>query len=88
MTAPAPTRPTVPYGAWPSPFTPDRLVAGAAAVGEVRADGADVWWSEQRPAEGGRTQLVRRGADGSVHDLFAPVDPAVGGGRAWNDGKA
>jgi dipeptidyl aminopeptidase/acylaminoacyl peptidase len=84
MTAPAPTRPTVPYGAWPSPFTPDRLVAGAAAVGEVRADGADVWWSEQRPAEGGRTQLVRRGADGSVHDLFAPVDPAVGGARAWN----
>ena len=40
----------------------------------------DVWWTEARPAEGGRTQLVRRTAAGTRHDLFGP--PADG--RAWN----
>ena len=29
-------------------------------VGEVAVDGDDVWWSEPRPSEGGRTALVRR----------------------------
>jgi dipeptidyl aminopeptidase/acylaminoacyl peptidase len=35
-------------------------------VGEVRVDGSELWWSEQRPAEGGRTALVKRSADGSL----------------------
>ena len=87
--SPRPERPTVAYGAWPSPFTPHRLVAGAAAVGEVRVDGDDVWWSEQRPAEGGRTQLVRRTPDGSTHDLFPAlagdrIDDIDADDRAWN----
>lgn len=84
-TAPTPSagRPVVPYGAWPSPLTPDRQVAGAAAVGEVRVDGDDVWWSEQRPSEGGRTQLVRRRPDGTTTDLFPAVRPD-GPDRAWN----
>ncbi|HRW36835.1 MAG: S9 family peptidase [Acidimicrobiales bacterium] len=73
----------LPYGSWPSPITAASLVAGAAAVGEVRADGEDVWWSELRPAEGGRTQLVRRSVGGGRHDLFPAVDPA-GEVRAWN----
>jgi dipeptidyl aminopeptidase/acylaminoacyl peptidase len=78
--------PTVaPYGSWPSPITAARLVEGAAAVGEVRVDGPDVWWSEQRPSEGGRTQLVRRSADGSLTDLFAPWVPEPSGAeRNWN----
>lgn len=76
-------RPEVPYGAWPSPITAARLVEGAASVGEIRADGADVWWSEQRPSEGGRYQLVRRTAAGSRHELFGPWDPDAAGG-AWN----
>ena len=75
--------PTAPYGAWPSPITAARLVAGAAGVSEIRADGADIWWNEQRPSEGGRYQLVRRSSGGNRHDLFPDWDPEVVGG-AWN----
>jgi len=57
--------PTVrPFGSWPSPIIASRLVESAAGVGEVRCDGADIWWAETRPGEGGRTQLVRCRAAG------------------------
>ncbi len=61
---------TLPFGSWPSPITAQRLVEGAAGVGEVRCDGVDVWWAESRPEEGGRTQLVRWGGDGVRHDVL------------------
>lgn len=77
------TTPVVPYGSWPSPITAARLVEGAAGVGEVRSDGADVWWSEQRPDEGGRYQLVRRTPDGERHDVLPAFDPS-GSDRTWN----
>ncbi len=67
-------RPVIAHGAWPSPITAARLVEGAASVSEVRSDGDDIWWSEARPTEGGRTQLVRRTAAGTRHDLFGPWD--------------
>ncbi|UOY01597.1 alpha/beta hydrolase family protein [Blastococcus sp. PRF04-17] len=51
-------------------------------------DGADVWWSESRPAEGGRSVIVRRSADGTVADVLAPPWNARTrvheyGGGAW-----
>jgi dipeptidyl aminopeptidase/acylaminoacyl peptidase len=73
----------LPHGSWPSPITAASLVQGASAVGEIRADGSDVWWSESRPGEGGRTQLVRRGAYGDRRDLFGAFDP-TGTRRNWN----
>ena len=78
--------PEVPYGAWPSPITAARLVEGAAGVGEIRADGNDVWWSEQRPGEGGRYQLVRYSSSARRHDLFPPWDAEAGpaGAANWN----
>ena len=75
--------PTVPFGAWPSPITAAKLVEGAAGVSEVRADGTDVWWNEQRPSEGGRYQLVRRSSGGQRHDLF-PAWDAEDPTAAWN----
>ncbi|MBX3313101.1 MAG: S9 family peptidase [Actinobacteria bacterium] len=74
--------PIVAHGAWPSPITAALLVEGAAGVSEVRADGTDVWWNEQRPTEDGRTQLVRWTA-GVRHDLFPPWDPDDPS-AAWN----
>ncbi|MGI8755330.1 MAG: alpha/beta hydrolase family protein [Acidimicrobiales bacterium] len=68
----------VPYGAWPSPITAARLVEGAASVAEIRADGNDIWWSEQRPGEGGRYQLVRYSSAARRHDLFPPWDAEAG----------
>ncbi|SVA52120.1 uncharacterized protein METZ01_LOCUS104974, partial [marine metagenome] len=45
----------LPHGSWPSPITARSLVAGAVGLGEVLVDGADIWWAEARPDEGGRT---------------------------------
>ncbi|WP_343983473.1 S9 family peptidase [Pseudonocardia aurantiaca] len=39
-------------------------------LAELCVDGADVVWSEGRPAEGGRTQLVRRAPDGTTVELL------------------
>jgi dipeptidyl aminopeptidase/acylaminoacyl peptidase len=58
-------------------------------LGELVLDGDDVLWAEGRPAEGGRTQLVRRRPDGTRTDLLAEgwnARTAVheyGGGGWW-----
>ena len=76
------------YGAWKSPITAENLVAGAAALEDVQTDGDDVVWSESRPDEGGRSQIVRRAPDGSLTDLLG-VDFSARtrvheyGGAAW-----
>ena len=61
----APSAPAVlPFGSWPTPITSELVVRAAVGFGGVVLDGGDVWWSEQRPEEGGRTQLVCRRSDG------------------------
>ena len=77
-----------PFGSWETPVTSAVVVAAAVRLGEVRTDGADVVWAEGRPAEGGRTQLVRRRPDGATTDLLpdgANARTAVHeyGGAAW-----
>jgi dipeptidyl aminopeptidase/acylaminoacyl peptidase len=80
---------TAPYGSWPTPFTSETVVSAAVRLGELHVDGADVVWAEGRPAEGGRTQLVRRSADGTVTDLLPEGFDArtavheYGGGAWW-----
>ena len=79
---------TVPHGSWPTPITSELVVAAAVALGEVHLDGDDIWWAEARPAEAGRTVLVRRTADGATTDLLpAPWNARTRvheyGGGAW-----
>ena len=59
-----------PHGSWPTPITSEVVVTAAVRLAELRVDGADVVWSEGRPAEGGRTQLVRRAPDGTTVELL------------------
>jgi dipeptidyl aminopeptidase/acylaminoacyl peptidase len=78
----------LPYGSWPTPITSELVTAAAVRLGEVRVDGADVVWAEGRPAEGGRTQLVRRTPDGATTDLLpdgrnARTAVHEYGGAAW-----
>jgi len=61
---------TMAYGSWPSPITATRLVEGATSPGRVLADGDDVWWSEARPEEGGRIQLVRLRPGAPAEDVL------------------
>ena len=73
---------------WSSQITAQMLVAGAAAPGEIWADGVDIWWCESRPDQGGRIQLVRRTPDGVRTDVLpegcsARTRVHEYGGGAW-----
>jgi hypothetical protein len=67
--------PRLAHGTWPSPIRVDDLIGGAVRVSEPWIDGDDVYWIEGRPAEAGRSVLVRRAADGMSYDVTpAPFD--------------
>jgi dipeptidyl aminopeptidase/acylaminoacyl peptidase len=78
-----------PFGSWPTPITSELVVAAAVRLGELQVDGADLVWSEGRPAEAGRTQLVRSSPDGTTVDLLPDGVSArtavheYGGGAWW-----
>ena len=57
------------YGTWPSPISAEAVAAQGVRLGSVVADRDDIYWLERRPNEGGRTALVRHGADGGQADL-------------------
>jgi len=84
MTGPAAPPTVAPYGTWSSPITTERIVAAAVGIGDVWVEGARTWWSEARPDEAGRVEVV---ADG--HDLLgAPWSARTrvheyGGGAWW-----
>jgi dipeptidyl aminopeptidase/acylaminoacyl peptidase len=73
---------TARFGAWSSPITADMIVASSIGLGEIQTDGADVYWLESRPQEGGRSVVVRRTADGAVADVTPPPGPS--GTAAFN----
>jgi dipeptidyl aminopeptidase/acylaminoacyl peptidase len=63
-----PVKAVSPYGSWASPITTDIILAGGLSFSEIRVDGDDVYWLEGRPAEAGRSVVVRRSIDGQEHD--------------------
>jgi dipeptidyl aminopeptidase/acylaminoacyl peptidase len=63
---------TAPYGSWASPISADLLLHHGRVQFRnqmLRWDGADLYWSELRPYEGGRIVVCRRHADGRIEDL-------------------
>jgi dipeptidyl aminopeptidase/acylaminoacyl peptidase len=77
------------YGSWTTPITSELVVRAAAVLGAVAVEGDDVWWSELRPEEGGRTQIVHKRGDGPAVDLLPAGFNArtavheYGGGAWW-----
>ena len=61
-----------PYGTWLSPISAEAVATQGVRLGSVTVDGDDVYWLERRPHEGGRSVLVRRGADGRHQELTPP----------------
>ncbi|MBI3978953.1 MAG: S9 family peptidase [Chloroflexi bacterium] len=64
-----------PYGSWKSPITPDLIAAGTISFGhggQIALDGEDIYWVEMRPAENGRSVVVRRTPDGQTADVTPP----------------
>ena len=74
---------TLPFGSWPTPITSELVVRAAARLGAVALDGDDVWWSELRPVEGGRTVIVRNGVDVLASPWNARTAVHEYGGGAW-----
>jgi dipeptidyl aminopeptidase/acylaminoacyl peptidase len=83
----------LPHGSWPSPVSAQLLVASAVSLGEVAVGEVDVWWSEGRPEEGGRVQLVRHRPGGQRVDVLPEGFAArtrvneYGGGAWWLHGS-
>jgi dipeptidyl aminopeptidase/acylaminoacyl peptidase len=68
---------TLPFGTWPSPLSPELLAAGRISMGglHVTADGT-CYWTETRPAEGGR-QVVVRMRPGEAAGVVSPAGVSV-----------
>ena len=60
----------IPYGAWPSPITAADVAKGQALISFPLVIGADVWWQEGRPDEGGRVTVVHCDAAGNRRALL------------------
>ncbi len=61
---------TLAYGSWPSPIDAALAAAHDGHPEYVGFVGDEAWWTEPRPAEGGRRALVRRGADGTEESVL------------------
>jgi dipeptidyl aminopeptidase/acylaminoacyl peptidase len=75
MTTLPPQRPgavPAPHGAWASPLSPARLATASAAIGQARAHAGRLYWTETRPAEGGRIVLLSLGPDGRANEVTPP----------------
>lgn len=80
----------LPPGTWPSPLSAaDAARAGVRYAGVAVTDGGrTVWWAESRPAERGRTTVLRRTGDEPPVEVLPPALDARTrvheyGGRCW-----
>lgn len=61
-----------PYGTWRSPLTAMQVTKGALRFDHIVIADKDVYWLEERPAEGGRGVVVKRTPDGRTVDVTPP----------------
>jgi dipeptidyl aminopeptidase/acylaminoacyl peptidase len=81
-----------PYGSWRSPISAADLVTSGHPVEGGAYVGSQVWWSELRPAEGGRYAIRRMDGGEPVDVLPAPWNARTRvheyGGGAWTASDA
>jgi dipeptidyl aminopeptidase/acylaminoacyl peptidase len=83
-----------PYGSWASPITAEIAAGAAISFSGLGIDGANLYWLESRPAEGGRCAVVRRAGSGAISEQTLPgfnVRSTVheyGGGAFAIDGRS
>ena len=65
--------PTIaPFGSWKSPVSLDMVAHGAIGLLRISLDGPDTYWAEVRPAENGRTAIVKSSRNGGPVDMTPP----------------
>jgi len=62
-------RKTAACGSWASPITAEQIARSSVGLGQIALDAQDVYWTEMRPAEGGRNAIVRW-RDGVTQDIL------------------
>ncbi|MEV4164712.1 S9 family peptidase [Nonomuraea dietziae] len=55
---------------WPSPISTTDVASSGLRLAWPSVVGDEVWWTEDRPDEGGRTTIVHRAADGTRTSLL------------------
>lgn len=60
---------TAPYGSWSSPVTVELMTSASVGLGSPTIDGADLYWTEARADQEGRTSLWCRTGDGAPREL-------------------
>ncbi|MGI9413150.1 MAG: prolyl oligopeptidase family serine peptidase, partial [Hyphomicrobiales bacterium] len=63
------TRQTAPFGTWASPITAGMVAGQSLRFDSVQWVGDTIYWSEMRPAEGGRAVVVACDAAGDIRDV-------------------
>jgi hypothetical protein len=73
-----------PYGSWKSPITSNLIAQQSIKLTEVRLDGDEVYWLEDRPQENGRCVIVRA-PDRAINPppYSARTEVHSYGGGAW-----
>jgi len=66
------TAPAVPFGEWPSPITAAEIASGQPAGTFPVVLGADIWWQQGLPDEGGRTTIMHSSGGKQTAVLPAP----------------
>lgn len=84
----SPEHVTGPFTAWPSPISTADVARSGLHLSFPTVLGDEVWWEEDRPADGGRRTVVHRAADGTRRELLtAPWDARTRvheyGGRSY-----
>ena len=64
--------PAVAFGEWPSPITAAAVASRSVMVSSPTVIGADVWWQQGIPAEGGRTTVMHNSGGTQTALLAAP----------------
>ena len=64
-----PQKRVAPYGSWKSPITATAIASESFGLAQVAIDGDDLYWTETRPWEGGRSVIVRQSAGGETTDV-------------------
>ncbi|MER6826723.1 prolyl oligopeptidase family serine peptidase [Streptosporangium sp. NPDC000563] len=67
----SPEQVVLPYATWPSPVSTSDVARSGLRLGYPTVLGEEVWWTEDRPAEGGRTTIMHRSADGAQRELLS-----------------
>ncbi len=72
-----------PFGSWRSPISAASIAEGGVNLAGVAVDGGSVYWAEGRPAEGGRTVVVKDGVDVTPAGFNVRTQVHEYGGGAW-----